>query len=160
MNSAIVGGEAITANSGAEALAFALRVLSVPADAAEISHHGGKPSLNENDVLRATKRFPVKARAITSNFERLRKTPLPALAALKDGSWMVIGKVAEDKLLIQRPPAARPEVMSRDAFLECWNGRLILLARRAALSDPQRRFGIGWVVGAGGKDRPLLGGVL
>jgi len=160
MNSATVGGEAITANSGAEALAFALRVLSVPADAAEISHHSGKPSLTENDVLRAAKRFPVKARAITSNFERLRKTPLPALAALKDGSWLVIGKVAEDKLLIQRAPSPRPDLMSREVFLECWNGRLILLARRAPLGDPTRRFGISWFVGAVGKYRAVLGEVL
>src|SRR5882672_8642348 len=122
MDSATIGGEAIAANSGAEALAFALQVLSVPADAAEISHHGGKPSLDERDLLRATKRFPVKARAITSSFDRLRKTPLPALAAFKDGSWLVIGKVAEDKLLIQRPPAQRPEFITRDAFLESWNG--------------------------------------
>src|ERR1700704_596205 len=160
MDSAPIVGEAIAANSGAEALAFALRVLSVPAEAAEISHHSGKPSLNENDVLRATKRFPVKARAITSNFERLRKTHLPALAGLKDGSWLVIGKVAEDKLLIQRPPAPRPEVMSRDAFLELWNGRLILLTRRAPLGDPARRFGISWFVGAVGKYRAVLGEVL
>ena len=160
MDSAPVGKEAITANSGAEALAFALRVLSVPADAAEISHHSGKPSLNENDVLRATKRFPVKARVITSNFERLRRTHLPALAALRDGRWLVIGKVAEDKLLVQQPPAPRPEVMSREAFLECWNGRLILLTRRAPLGDPARRFGISWFVGAVGKYRAVLGEVL
>jgi subfamily B ATP-binding cassette protein HlyB/CyaB len=160
MDSATIGGEAIAANSGAEALAFALQVLSLPADAAEISHHSGKTSLDEREVLRATKRFPVKARAITSNFDRLRKTPLPALAAFKDGSWLVIGKVAEDKLLIQRPPAARPEFITRDAFLESWNGRLILLARRAPLGDPARRFGLGWFVGAIGKYRAILGEVL
>jgi subfamily B ATP-binding cassette protein HlyB/CyaB len=82
------------------------------------------------------------------------------LAALKDGTWLVIGKVAEDKLLIQRPPAPRPEVMSRDAFLERWNGRLILLTRRAPLGDPARRFGISWFVGAVGKYRAVLGEVL
>ena len=160
MDSATIGEGAIAANSGAEALAFALQVLSVPADAAEISHHSGKPSLDERDLLRATKRFPVKARAINSNFDRLRKTPLPALAALKDGNWLVVGKVAEDKLLIQRPPAPRPEFITRAAFLECWNGRLIMLARRAPLGDPTRRFGLGWFVGAIGKYRAILGEVL
>ena len=160
MDGATTKGEAIAANSGAAALAFALHVLSVPADAAEIGHHSGKTALDENDVLRAAKRFPVKARAVKSNFDRLLKTPLPALAALKDGSWLVIGKVAEDKLLVQRPPAPRPDVMTRDAFLERWNGRLILLARRAPLSDPARRFGIGWFVGAVSKYRAILGEVL
>ena len=160
MNNAGLGKESTAVNSGAEALAFALHVLSVPADATEIGHHSGKTALEESDVLRAAKRFPVKARAITSNFDRLLKTPLPALAALKDGSWLVIGKAAEDKLLVQRPPAQRPDVMLRDAFLKSWNGRLILLARRAPLSDPTRRFGIGWFIGAVSKYRAVLGEVL
>ena len=41
-----------------------------------------------------------------------------------------------------------------------WNGRLILLARRAPLGDPARRFGISWFVGAVSKYRAVLGEVL
>jgi subfamily B ATP-binding cassette protein HlyB/CyaB len=147
-------------NVGAVALAFALQVLSVPADAAEISHQSGKSALDEVDILRAARRFPVKARAVKSNFDRLLRTPLPALAALKDDSWLVIGKVVEDKLLVQRPFSPRPELLTREAFLETWNRRLILLTRRAPLNDPARRFGISWFLGAVGKYRHVLAEVL
>jgi ATP-binding cassette, subfamily B, bacterial HlyB/CyaB len=160
MDSAASGSAAAPVDSAAVALAFALQVLSVPADAAEISHQSGKAALGEADLLRAAKRFPVKARAIKSNFGRLLRTPLPVLAALNDGGWLIIGKVADDKLLVQHPGAPRPDVMTREAFLGAWNGRLILLTRRAPLNDPVRRFGIGWFLGAVGKYRHVLGEVL
>src|SRR5689334_4928964 len=67
---------------GAGALAFALKLLGVPADAAEICHQSGKTQLGEVELLRAARRFPVKARALKSSHKRLLRTPLPALAAL------------------------------------------------------------------------------
>jgi ATP-binding cassette, subfamily B, bacterial HlyB/CyaB len=145
---------------GAKALAFALQILGVPADPAEITHQSGKRELDETDLLRAARRFPVKARAHRSSFERLAKTPLPALAGLKWGGWLVLGRVSEDKVLVLDPQSVRPELLARADFEENWNGRLILLTRRAALGDPARRFGIGWFVGAVRKYRATLGEVL
>jgi ATP-binding cassette, subfamily B, bacterial HlyB/CyaB len=148
------------AGSGARALAFALQLLGLPADPTEIAHHSGRQKLDETDLLRAARRFPVKARAHGSSFERLQRTPLPALAALKGGDWLVLGRVAEDQVLVLDPRSARPELLTRADFAERWNGRLILLTRRAALTDPARRFGIGWFLGAVRKYRAPLGEVL
>ena len=50
--------------------------------------------------------------------------------------------------MVLDPRTARPELLARADFAERWNGRLILLTRRAALGDPARRFGIGWFAGA------------
>jgi ATP-binding cassette, subfamily B, bacterial HlyB/CyaB len=144
----------------AKALAFALQILGLPADPAELAHQSGKRELDETDLLRAARRFPVKARAYRSSFERLQKTPLPALAATKWGGWLVLGRVSEDKVLVLDPRSARPELLSRTDFEENWNGRLILLTRRAALGDPARRFGISWFVGAVRKYRSALAEVL
>src|SRR5271168_3616585 len=139
---------ASSSDSGADALAFALQVLGVPADAAEIRHQSGRVKLDEGDVLRAARRFPVKARAHRSSFARLQKTPLPALALLFDGQWLVIGRVSDDKLLVQRPGTARPELLSRDDFIALWTGRLILLTRRTPLNELGGRFGFEWFLAA------------
>jgi subfamily B ATP-binding cassette protein HlyB/CyaB len=147
-------------DSGAAALAFILGLLGLPADHSQILHQSGKPALDEADLLRAVKRFPVKARAISSRFDRLAKTALPALALLKDGSWLVIGRVSDDKLLVQDGRAMRPEALTREAFVERWSGRLILLSRRASLTDVARRFDLGWFVAAVKKYRGPLTEVL
>jgi subfamily B ATP-binding cassette protein HlyB/CyaB len=150
----------IPADPGASAFAFILQLLGLPADAAEILHQSGRPALDEVEMLRAAKQFPVKARAISSNIQRLENTPLPALAALKSGGWLVVGKAADGKVLVQDPLAAQPEILGREAFAERWSGRLILLARRATLSDPYTRFGVAWFVDAVKKYRAPLMDVL
>ena len=75
------------------ALAIALQLLGLPASPAEILHQSGKVRMDEADLLRVARRFPVKARLIESTLERLKTTPLPAIARLKDGGWLVIGRV-------------------------------------------------------------------
>ena len=127
---------------GASALAFILQVLGLPANAAELVHQSGKATLDAGDLLRLARRFPVKARLIASNLERLGNTPLPALAQMRDGGWLVIGRIGDGKVLVQDPAAATPEALSAEVFADRWSGNLLLIARRATLTDPNSRFGV------------------
>ena len=155
-----VASPAAPLDGGAVALTLLLQVLGLPADAAEILHAAGAKRLNEADILRAARRFPVKTRAVASTGARMARAPLPALAALKDGGWLVVGKVADDKVLIQDPREATPRMLTLAQFDAVWNGRLILMARRAGLNDPHTRFGIPWFVDAVKKYRAPLTEVL
>jgi subfamily B ATP-binding cassette protein HlyB/CyaB len=145
---------------GAAAFALMLQLLGLPANPAEILHQSGRPALDETEMLRAVKRYPVKARVISTTVERLETTPLPALAMLKNGGWLILGKAAEGKVLVQDPLAAQPEILTREALAERWNGRVMLMARRASLSDPYTRFGVAWFVDAVKKYRAPLTDVL
>ena len=150
-------GANTTTDPGAISFAFILQLLGVPANPAEILHQSGLVSLDEDAMLRAAKRFPLKARAINTTYERLETTPLPALAALKDGGWMVIGRVADGKILVQDPRTPTPEMLTPEDLDARWTGRMILMTRRATLSDPYRRFGVSWFVDAVKKYRqPLI----
>ena len=75
------------------------------------------------------------------------------------GSWC-IAKAGEDKVLVQSPQAPRPVLMTRAELFAIWDGELILMARRAGLSDITRRFDITWFMGAIHKYRHLLSEVL
>jgi subfamily B ATP-binding cassette protein HlyB/CyaB len=111
-------------------------------------------------MLRCAKDLGLKARACRSDWSRLAKTPLPAIATLHDGGFLLVAKATEDKVLVQSRLASRPALMTRAELLAVWDGRLILMARRAGLSDITRRFDITWFMGAIHKYRRLLGEVL
>ena len=154
------GNSAQGTDSGAKALAFVLQLLGLPANAAELLHQSGKAELDESDLLRIVRKFPVKARFITTTLERLKTTPMPLLALMKDGAWLVVGRIGDDKILVQDPNATSPEALPLAAFAERWDGRVMLIARRAALNDPYRRFGFPWFVDAIKKYRQPLTEVL
>src|SRR5271165_3020313 len=154
------GGVGTTDDPGATAFAFVLQLLGIPANPSELLHHSGRPAMGEDEILRAAKRFPIKCRAIQTTVSRLEATPLPALAALKDGAWMVLGKAAEGKILVQDPRKPNPEMLTPEMLADRWTGRVILVTRRANLSDPYRRFGVAWFVDAVKKYRAPLTDVL
>jgi subfamily B ATP-binding cassette protein HlyB/CyaB len=79
---------------------------------------------------------------------------------LRDGTFMVIAKASDEKVLVQSPQTGRPELMTRDELARVWDGGLILMARRAGLPDLTRRFDVTWFLGAIQKYRRLLGEVL
>ena len=146
--------------SGVAALVLLLGFHGVGADPAQIRHRLGVARLGVADMLRCAKSLGLKASVCATSWERLPNTPLPAIAALRDGRFLILGKVADDMVLLQRPDADAPETMSRADFEALWDGRLVLMARRTSLVDPHRRFDITWFLGAIQKYRWLLGEVL
>ena len=147
-------------DQGLAALVMLLRCHGIGAESGQIRHRCGTATIGITEMLRCAKELGLKARAPTTNWERLASTPLPGIAALRDGGFLILGKVGEDKVLIQQPSSPRPEAMTRAQFEAVWDGRLVLMARRAKLSDLTRRFDITWFLGAIHKYRHLLGEVL
>jgi subfamily B ATP-binding cassette protein HlyB/CyaB len=147
-------------DSGLAALVMLLRCHGIAAEPGQIRHRCGTATIGVTEMLRCAKELGLKARAATTQWERLATTPVPAIAALRNGSFLIVGKVVEDKVLIQHPSSPRPEAMTRAQFEAVWDGRLVLIARRAALSDLSRRFDITWFLGAIHKYRHLLTEVL
>uniref|UniRef100_Q07SP6 Type I secretion system ATPase n=1 Tax=Rhodopseudomonas palustris (strain BisA53) TaxID=316055 RepID=Q07SP6_RHOP5 len=148
-------------DQGAWCLAFALRLLGIVVDADKLKHESGQSSaLTADDILRAIKTFPIKAKLASVPVERLGKMPVPALAVMRDGGFCVLGKVTEDSVLIQGPADSGPRLLKFPDFDKEWSGKLILLAKRADLQDAARRFSLAWFWGALTKYRRILVEVL
>ena len=151
---------ATPADPGLESLVTLLHLQGVAADREQIRHRLGTTKIGAPEMLRCAKDLGLKAKAHRTDWSRLAKTPLPAIAVLRDGGFLVVAKAGEDKVLVQSPLQLRPALMTRGELLAVWDGGLILMTRRAGLSDIGRRFDITWFLGAIHKYRHLLSEVL
>ena len=108
----------------------------------QLRHLSGKGSeaFDETDILRAAGVLDLKAKAIQSEEGRLAKTPLPAIARARDGTFFILAKYAPDKVLIHRPDKGRPEILPAEEFHQLWTGRLILFTSRRSIKNLWRRF--------------------
>jgi ATP-binding cassette, subfamily B, bacterial HlyB/CyaB len=145
---------------GLRALVMVLRFHAVAADPAQIRHQLGMVPVGVSEMVRTARQFGLKARVRTTSWSRLAHTPMPAIAALRDGGFLILGKVAGDRAMVQSPTAARPEMMNRSDLEAVWDGRIVMMSRRAGLTDLSRRFDVTWFFGAVHKYRRLLGEVL
>jgi len=153
-------GQTKPADLGLAALVMLLRYNGIGADPEQIRHQFGGQNIGVQEMLRCAKELGLKARSVATNWSRLAKTPLPAIAALRDGGFLILGKAGEDKAIVQSAVSSKPELMTKAEFEAVWDGRLVLMARRASLTDLSRRFDITWFFGAIHKYRRLLGEVL
>lgn len=148
-------------DSGAASVVIAAHYHGIACDYAQVRHrHGGSEPLSVADVLRALRELGLKARLVRSRWPRLAHLALPALLLQRDGSFAVLGKVAEGKALVQHPAEQGPRVVERAALEQGWSGRLILVARRAPATSVATRFGLAWFARALARYKAVLAEVL
>ena len=148
------------ASSGLASLVVMLRFNGVAAEAEQLRHRLGQAAVDAAEIIRSARSHGLKARIVTQTWERLAAATLPAIALLKDGGFLILGKAADDKVLVQEPLNGRPQLMPRADFEAIWAGQLIVMTRRASLGELARRFDITWFLQAMHKYRSLLTEVL
>src|SRR5229473_1687890 len=153
-------GDGNSDHRGLAALVMLLRFHGLSVDPAQIRHQFGTDAIGVPEMLRCARQLGLKASESRTQWDRLARTPLPAIAALRDGGFLLLGKASEDKILVQTPDSQRPTLMTRAELEAVWDGRLVLMTRRARLTDLGRRFDVTWFLGAVHKYRGLLGEVL
>jgi len=147
-------------DTGVIALIAAARGLHIPADAQQIIHQLGGSKMDVPELIRAAKQLELKARAIDSTWERFLKTTPPCIAIFQDGSFIPVSQMTENDVFILDPVTKSYRAMPHAEFQEKWNGKLILVAKRATLNNLARTFNISWFFRAMKKYRPLLVKVL
>ena len=145
---------------GLAALVMLLRLQGLSVDPGQIRHQLGTDAIGVPEMLRCANQLGLKARESKTRWDRLPRTPLPGIAVLRDGGFLLLGRASEDKILVQAPDQPRPQLMTRAELEAVWDGRLVLMTRRAKLTDLSRRFDVTWFLGAVHKYRGLLSEVL
>lgn len=146
--------------TGSFVLVLMLRLHGIAADREQLCHRMGTRRIGVTEMVRCAKAFGLKARTIKTGWARLSRIPLPGIAALRQGGFLLVGKTDGEEVLVQRSSDPRPCNLTRSEFEELWDGRLVLMTRRTSLSDLSRRFDVTWFLGAVAKYRHLLGEVL
>ncbi len=149
-------------DTGVEGLCLIARFLGIAAEPGELARQFASPGAvaGKADLVRAARRIGLKARAVATQWGRLDKMPLPAVACMRDGSFLIAARFSDDRLMIQDPAGGGPRLVARAEFEAIWTGELILLSRRANLAELARTFDIRWFLTAVHRYRRVLGEVL
>jgi len=143
-------------DQGLYVLTTLLHLHDIGADPVQIRHRFGGGPISIPEMLRCARDFGLKARERSIDWDRLAKTTLPAIAAQRDGGFILVLKAGDGKVLVQAPYAPRPVLMTRAELEAGWDGRVVLMGRRAGLVDLSRRFDVTWFLGAIHKYRRQL----
>jgi subfamily B ATP-binding cassette protein HlyB/CyaB len=107
-----------------------------------------------------------EVRRLSGAFSKLAREMTPFIAEGRDGSFLLVGRVGEDGVVIQAVGDAQPTRLSMAEFEQRWSGywigaqRTAHAAFEAGEDDSPERFGIGWFWQSLRKYRGIMGEVL
>src|ERR1700730_16270374 len=105
---------------GFVALAVFLRLHGVGVAPDQIRRLCGTARIGVADMLRGARQLGLKVRSRTTSWKRLAGTPLPGIAALRTGGFLLLGKIAENSALVVSPASPQPEFMTRAEVEAVW----------------------------------------
>ncbi|WP_299967879.1 type I secretion system permease/ATPase [uncultured Roseobacter sp.] len=120
-----------------------LRVFTDPAQAEQAARDG--IDLAERARFRAFAHATnLRGRFKRLRFKHLSKQPLPIVAKDVAGGWFILVAQNDTGLVIQRPHAAEPELLSPEALAPLWSGHVLLLAPKKRLIGYSEQFSLLW----------------
>jgi subfamily B ATP-binding cassette protein HlyB/CyaB len=155
-------GEPSSLDTGLSCLVMIARFHKIASDPQQLRHEFAQSGshFSVNDVLMSAKHLGLKARKISCGFDRLSRIALPAVATRTDGTFFIIARVDEEKILVHQIEDGRPTILDKESLEEKWSGEVILFASKASLSADLARFDFTWFIPAIVKYRKLLGEIL
>jgi subfamily B ATP-binding cassette protein HlyB/CyaB len=139
-----------------------LSFLDRPADPDQLRHVLGKGSVDlcADDLVRLARKLDVQARKVAVAPGRLDSLPLPAVAVMKSGEFLVLMQASRERVLIFRAGAERPEPLDRQQFEGDFSGELVLMTTRERVTGTRRAFDVSWFIPALVRYRHILRDVL
>jgi subfamily B ATP-binding cassette protein HlyB/CyaB len=158
-------------DTGLNTLIAIARIHQISAKPEQIAHQFGQPGrpFTDSELLRAAKALTLKAEQLTTSLNEIDSSVLPAMAKLKDGSYVILVRISEPDspgdhqsqeqsgVLVQDLREKSVKSMEMEVFNTTWSGELILLSRG---EDQRRKLDFAWFIPSLVKYRKLFAEVL
>jgi len=144
---AIENSKATSVDPGLLALVMLLRFYGLGADPEQIRHRFGAAAIGIAEILRCAKELGLNAQSRLATWEQLVSASLPGIVGLRDGGFLLLGKLADGKALVQSPLSNssgwRPSVRLKRGVPErrqahvLGDARRVFVVRRLAKPSPR-----------------------
>lgn len=97
------------------------------------------------DIVRVLADIEIKAKWVKSKAKKLAEMPLPAIARMTTGEYLVVVQAGSDQVMIQQHDGGRSESISLEEFDDATTGELLFITKDdEAHAENQREFGFKW----------------
>lgn len=126
--------------SGLFALEMLLRLRGATATKDDLRPHLGDGTVGIAEILRGAQAFGFAGQVLSATWDELAALPLPCIAMLRDGNFLLLGKANHEKAIVMLANVAQPTVMARAEFEAEWSGQLVLLQQAKADAEAPPRI--------------------
>ena len=130
--------------TGLWALQALLRFRSITSTVEELRHHVGHDAVGIAEIRRCARAYGFATRSRATSWQRLAAIPLPAIVALRDGRFLLLGGINHEKAVVLESTTLQPIVIPRDEFEALWDGRIVWLRQSGPITRLMAPFTRAW----------------
>lgn len=146
-------------HTGLMCLMVVARSLGVFVDESKLQDELKKEFINATALICIARQLKLKSKSIRVNPEDLAGQETPAVALMKTGEFVVVGRIYEQRVVIFDPLRGGSVAVPLEEFQNTWSGELILIKRKFSLRDAGGYFNLTWFMPAIKRYRRVLGEV-
>ena len=100
--------------------------------------------LTWDKLKKIARKHTVRASLIRPTVEELREIPYPAIAKMTDGSYVAIGTVNDEVVLMIDPRQQKAVAVPVKEFLELWSNELLIFSASLSWTYFKKRYNLAW----------------
>jgi len=85
-------------------------------------------------MMHVARKAGLATQLVQADWSRLQVLPLPGIAALRDGGFVLLGKVNTMQAIVLATDAERPSLLSQAEFEAIWGGQVLLVKKQGAFT--------------------------
>lgn len=121
-----------------------IQLQGIPAERDKLLAASMKKPQDWKELAKLGKELGLRFRKRDYATEELTSLEDPVLAIMKDGSWRVLGKGNNQRIMVMNPLSGEAGAVTLDRFISQWSGYCLSVSEPFSLSKGQRRFGLSW----------------
>lgn len=123
------------------------KYLNIAVSREELQKTAETSGITEGEILllKFAKQYKLKAKLAVIKAKAIKDINTPVIAKKKDGSFFIIAKTLEDKVMVLFPESGETTVLDIPALTEIWDGTAIFIAKKG-LEASETFFSFKWFI--------------
>ncbi len=103
-----------------------------------------KEDAGMKDFARIAKKYRIRSEIIRPTEEEFREAPVPSIALMQNGSYVVIASRNDEAVYLIDPRLQAPVALSQKQFMEAWQGELMTFSARYSWDYFKKKYNLPW----------------
>lgn len=99
-----------------------------------------------NELMLRLRQSKLKVKLKQPSREEMADLPIPTIAVLKDGNYVVLGRQQGDSIIVLDPLRGKPVNVPLDYFEHQWNGTVLITTKPLTVENLMKRFNLNWFI--------------
>ena len=107
-------------------------------------HERSDQALLWDDLRKTARHYHLRSQLLHATLDELREIPVPAIAKMKSGTYVVIVVNNDEAVYLIDPRLQQPVALAQKQFADAWSGEVLIFSARYSFAYFKKKYNLDW----------------